>query len=447
MENVALNLLDNFLNELIDKESFLQQLITLIENSNSLKLRLSGINALNTIKKKGFSFEPKSNEIFQVFENLLISDSSDAIRSNAASFLGINFAERAFDPMLWALHHENSPKTLEYIIESLINYINNLDEFTAINTRDLFQDIDFKICIQEKLERKRVEDIKDVIINYFCLVYLKKVFWRLKYVLKDCIITSLDFTFKELTTLPESLKYLTGLKKLVLKYNQLTVVPDWISSLNSLEILNLNVNNINKIPSSISQLKLLKEFSLWKNDLTSLPESLCELYNLELLNLRLNNLEFLPSALGKLENLKILNLHDNRLNNIPYSIASLSKLENLNLSWNLIASIPIHLTNLESLKYLDLERNELEQIPSDFSNMKSLILLNLSDNHLRSLPANMKFSKNLKILNLSRNHLDDLPIEFIQLGSLEELYIGQNNFQENPECIQILKDKGVKIIN
>ena len=46
MEKAPLNLLENFLNELIDKESFLQQLITIIENSNSLKLRLSGINAL-----------------------------------------------------------------------------------------------------------------------------------------------------------------------------------------------------------------------------------------------------------------------------------------------------------------------------------------------------------------------------------------------------------------
>ena len=446
MEKTPLNLLGNFLNELIDKESFLQQLITLIENSNSLKLRLSVINALNTIKKKGFSFEPKSNEIFQVFENLLISDSSDEIRRAAASFLRINFAEKAFDPMRWALHHESSPETLEFIIESLISYINNIDNFKSINIEDLFQDIDFKICIQEKSEKNEIDDIKEVIINYFSLVYLKKVFWRLKIGLHSCFITSLDFTFKELTKLPESLKYLHGLKKLIGKYNQLTEIPGWISSLKSLEILNLNVNNINKIPSSISQLKSLKELSLWKNDLTSLPESMCELNNLELLNLRLNSLEFLPSALGKLKNLKFLNLHDNRLNLIPSSITDLTNLENLNMSWNLITSVPVHLTSLSSLKYLDLERNELEQIPSDFSNMKSLILLNLSDNHLRNLPTNIKFPKNLKILNISRNNLEDIPIQFAQLESLEELYIGQNNFQEDPECIQVLKDKGVKII-
>lgn len=446
MEKAPLNLLNNFLNELIDKESFLQQLITLIENSNSLKMRLSGISALNTIKKKGFSFEPKSTEIFQVFENLLISDSSEEIRSTAASFLETNFAEKAFNPMRWALHHESSPKTLEFIIESLISFINKLENVTTIELEDIFQDIDFKICIQEKLENDSLEDIKEISINYFCLVYLKKVFWRLKYDLKRCRITFLDFTFKELTYLPESLKYLSGLKKLVLKYNQLTSIPDWISSLKSLEILNLNVNNINKIPGSISQLKLLKELSLWKNDLTSLPEGICELHNLELLNLRLNNLEYLPTNLGKLENLKLLNLHDNRLYTIPNSLECLTKLENLNLSWNLITSIPNHLMKLKSLKYLDLERNELEQIPSDFSNMNSLILLNLSDNHLRNLPANMKFPENLKILNISRNNLDDIPIEFSRLDSLEEFYIGQNNFQELPDCIQILKDKGVKII-
>ena len=445
MEKVPSDLLDKFLDKSIDKDSLLDQLTTLIERGTSVNLRLAAINIINDIRKRGINFGSKSDIIFQVFENLLISDSSEAIRSAAASFLSCNFAERTFNPMLWALYHESSPTTLNIIIESLVNYTIESENVNLIYLKDNIKDVDFKVCIEEQSTQNNVE-VKDIIINYLILVYLKKEFWRLKYKVQDCRISFLDFTFKELTVFPESLKYLYGLKRLILKYNQLTKIPSWINSLNSLEVLNLNVNNINEIPSTIGKLKLLKELSLWKNELNFLPESISELHYLETLNLRLNNLEFLPESLGNLANLKILNLHDNRLTKIPESMANLKKLENLNLSWNLLRNLPISLTKLSSLEYLDFERNDLEQIPDDLSNMKSLRFLNLSDNNIKKFPENMRFPKTLKILNISRNNLTSIPKELTQLDSLEEIYVGQNNFQDHLEFIQILKEKNVKII-
>ena len=445
MEKAPLDILDKFLNKSIDKESLIDQLLTLIESGISVNLRLSAINAIDDIRKKGFNFGPKSDNVFQIFENLLVSDSSEQLRSAAASFLSSNFAERTLYPMLWALYHENSPPTLKIIIESLVNYILNSENLNLTDLRANIQDFEFKVCIEDKLRQNKTE-IKDIIINYLILVYLKKVYWRLKYKVQDCHIVSLDFTFKELTIFPELLKYLSGLKNLTLKYNQLTTIPSWINSLNSLEVLNLNVNIISEIPSSIGQLKLLKEFSLWKNELTYLPNSISELYNLEALNLRLNNLEYLPEELGNLRNLKILNLHDNKLTNIPKSIINLKKLQNLNLSWNLLKSLPVSLTKLSSLEYLDLERNDLERIPNDLSNMVSLRFLNLSDNRIKEFPENMEFPRNLVTLNISRNNLNKIPKGLIQLDFLEELYIGQNDFQEPLETIQALKQKNVKII-
>ena len=445
MEKAPLDILDKFLNKSIDKESLLDQLLTIIESGISVNLRLSAINAIDVIRKKGFNFGPKSENIFQIFENLLISDSSEQLRSASASFLSSNFAERTFNPMLWALYHENSPATLKIIIESLVNYILNSENLNLTDLKANIQDFEFNVCIEEKLRQNRKE-IKDIIVNYLILVYLKKVYWRLKYKVQDCHIASLDFTFKELTVFPESLKYLNGLKNLTLKYNQLTTIPSWINSLNSLEVLNLNVNNINEIPLSIGQLEFLKELYLWKNELDQLPDSISELHNLEILNLRLNNLKVLPEKLGNLRNLKILNLHDNKLIKLPKSTINLEKLHDLNLSWNLLTSLPSSLTKLSSLENLDLERNDLEQVPDDLSNMYSLRFLNLSDNHIKEFPENIKFPKNLEVLNVSRNSLTKIPKELIELNSLKELYIGQNNLQEPLEIIQHLKGKKVRII-
>jgi len=445
MEKAPSDLLDKFLDKSIDKDSLIDRLLTLIESGTSVNLRLSAINTIDIIQKKGVNFGLKSENVFHIFENLLISDSSERLRTAAANFLNCNFSERTLNAMLWVLYHESSPTILTIIIDSLVNYILNSENVNLINLRNNIQDIDFKVCIEEKPILNFIE-FKDIMVNYLILAYLKKVFWRMKYKIKDYHIISLDFTFKELTVLPESLKYLKGLKSLVLKYNQLTKIPKWINSLNSLEVLNLNVNNINDIPSTIGQLKLLNELSLWKNELSALPESITELYNLEALNLRLNNLEFLPESFGNLTNLKILNLHDNKLTKIPKSMINLKNLKNLNLSWNLLRSLPIELTKLPSLEYLDLERNDLEQIPDDFSNMISLKFLNLSDNNLKEFSENMKYPRNLEILNISRNSLLSFPKGLTQLDSLKEIYIGQNNFQEPIESIQVLKQKNVKII-
>ena len=97
MEKAPLDILDKFLDKSIDKDTLLDQLLTLIERGTSVNLRLSAIRVIDDIRKKGFSFGTKSDNVFQLFENLLISDSSELLRGAAASFLSRNFADRTFD--------------------------------------------------------------------------------------------------------------------------------------------------------------------------------------------------------------------------------------------------------------------------------------------------------------------------------------------------------------
>jgi len=450
MELTPDSILDDYNKKKIDKHIAAEQLIALIENSNFLSVRLDCIDALGTLGIK-------NKKVFTLLENLLISDSNESIRNVAAIGLKINYLDKAFSPMKWALLHDNSPYALNTIIESLVYIIRSLQTNPNPSTREeLLEEIekidekDIRIAFEIQRATKPINDftnenLADILINYFILLYLKKTFWRLKYVIEGTNIVELDFIFKSLTSVPIPIKYLTSLKTLILRYNQILKLPEWIGDLTNLESLNLNVNNLTELPESIGNLSSLKELSFWKNELIRLPESIGSLSSLITLNLRLNRLISLPSRIGELKNLKELNLHDNKLITLPDSIGLLSSLEKLNLSWNQLISVPISIGNLTSLKFLDLGKNELSQIPDSISYLNNLEILNLSENKISEIPASLGQLSSLQTLNLSRNRLTELPETLGKLCSLKDLYIGENINIKIPKTLQILIEKGLKI--
>ncbi|MFX1356856.1 MAG: leucine-rich repeat domain-containing protein [Promethearchaeota archaeon] len=455
MELKPNDIYEKYSKKIIDKVSAIEQLSTLIESSNDIGIRVKSIEYLSKIGKNNDNSINKDEKLFHLFENLLISDSNDKIRNLSAQFLKTNFLEKAFEPMIWALHHDSSPECLIIIFESLINIIEELLKKNDNISKNLFlakvkqiNEKEFRIGFEKSYKKGSqiiTKELAEILINYFCFIYLQKTIWRLKVSIENCRIVELDFLFKGLSKLPEPIKYLKMLKKLVLRYNQLTIIPDWIGSLIKLESLNLNINNIIELPETIGNLISLKEFLLWKNELNLLPDSIGSLRSLEKLNLRLNQISSLPSSFGNLLSLKELNVHDNRLNSIPESIGSLRSLEILNLSWNEIEYIPESIGSLSSLKTLDLERNKLASIPNSLGNLNSLIKLNLNDNKLIEIPQTIGNLKNLEILNLSRNNISELPNSLNSLTSLKEIYLAENSIKSIPRDLKLLEKDGLKI--
>jgi hypothetical protein len=432
-------------------------LIALIENSTKIKHRLESLHMLREISINFENFGGERDSLISFFENLLISDTDELIRNEAALILFHENEEKALNPMRWALHHEESPLCLQTILNSLIKIVENLIQkkepiakLIMVHEIKQIKDKDFKIGFETLKSTKEAGDftlraLADILINYFVLVYLKKSYWRLKYRIEQCKILELDFIFKGLTKLPNAIKHLRYLKKLTLRYNQITELPDWIESIRDLESLNLNVNNINMLPTTIGSLSHLEELLLWKNELQYLPDSICSLLSLKYLNLRLNQLKLLPYDIGNLISLLELNLHDNKLTEVPDSISSLKLLETLNLSWNLLTTLSSSITNLKSLKSLNIERNELSEIPESIGSLTSLEILNIGDNKLENVPETIGSLKNLKILNISRNRLTSLPNSILSLENLEELYLSDNNLDIDSTFMKKLIDKGLKI--
>ena len=249
-----------YLNNNLDKNAATKLFISLIENSESVKIRVECIKELDHI---GISDEIT----FKFLENLFLSDSNEIIRYNAAITLGNNFLDKIYTPMKWALLHEESPSCLKTVYLTLIKILQNLvfnpdplsKSFLITEIKSIKRK-EFKIGFEILNETREIGsfvigELKDILVNYFTIIFLEKSFWRLKSKLDKCKIVELDFIFKGLTRLPDVIKNLTHLKTLILRYNQLTQLPDWISVLNSLEILNVNVNNLNALPEEIGYLK------------------------------------------------------------------------------------------------------------------------------------------------------------------------------------------------
>lgn len=455
MEVSPKDLYKNYIDDVIDMESLIKQLSSLIENSRNTNIRIQSIQTFRRLDLNSHFFLVKyRNILFHLLENLLISDSSELIRNEAAIVLNKLFKRRSLTPMKWALLHDESPLCLNTIHQSLmeiieeINKINEQESYSILKSEVYaIQDKEFRIPIQNYKKEQLIKPILlKILINYFTLLFLKKAYWRIKYQLRNTKVVELDFSFKVLNKLPNALRFLQSLEKLTLKYNQIMKLPEWIGELSSLIYLNLNINNITKLPNSISLLDNLEELSLWKNELEELPENFGNLTRLKKLNLRLNQLATVPEFIGNLTSLKHLDMHDNRLSSLPKSIKYLQSLEILNLSWNSLRALPEEIYDLSSLKVLDLERNELQMVSKSINRLKSLEILNLSENKLSSLPSTIGKLNSLKVLNLSRNNLANLPSSVFSLPVLEELYLVDNKLEEFPVDIHELEKQDLKII-
>lgn len=450
MEQTPKKIYENYKNKDLDKNTAIEHLVAIIEDSDNIKNRVESIETLKKI-------DVKDERVFQLLENLLLSDSIEKIRIAAAEVISKNYIEKALKPMKWVLKHEESPNCLNIIYNTLIIFIKQLEKLEDINLNNIIIDElkeieqkDFKICLNEIIKEKgidnySVKELIEILINYFTISYLERAYWRLNYKIESCRVVKLDFIFKGITYLPEGIKHLSYLKKLILRYNQIFNLPEWIGSLSSLEILNLNVNNIKELPESMGFLSNLRELYLWKNEISYLPETVTKLTSLEILNLRLNQLKNLPENIGDLSSLKELNLHDNRLTFIPQSVGGLKKLEKLNVSWNELNYISDSIGSLSSLKILDLGRNSLNSIPASIGSLHSLEVLNLSENELQNIPEEIGSLKSLQILNLSRNDLTSLPKSLGNLRSLKELYIGDNRLKQHYSLLKELEKNKVQI--
>lgn len=215
------------------------------------------------------------------------------------------------------------------------------------------------------------------------------------------VLTDLDLSTNSLTRLDDKLCVLmAALRLLVVNFNLLTVLPDNIHQLRSLETLEVQTTPPRTPPPARPQ--TCKPLS------THLGKKLMSERNSQV---RANRLQELPANVCNLPALRHLRVRENKLQQIPEAIGSIATLEEMEVSINRISVIPTSVTALAKLQLLDAHDNRLKEFPDNARAMSSLTVLCLSDNRIRHLREELGLCPALRSLEAPHNPLLDPPEE------------------------------------
>jgi len=159
----------------INKDNAIKVLITLIENSENERIRISAIKVLGKIKLK-------TNLIFDVLEGVFISDSSEKIRMSAFEVLKKSFPIKSLKPISHAIQSEYGDFLVSLVVYLEENMENSLARNILIRKIKTFDQnyLNF-ILMGSKLESLDFINLKNIILNYLlCLSYNALYFHRHK---------------------------------------------------------------------------------------------------------------------------------------------------------------------------------------------------------------------------------------------------------------------------
>ncbi|MFX1437551.1 MAG: leucine-rich repeat domain-containing protein [Promethearchaeota archaeon] len=433
-----------FKNGNLEKQSVINQLFTLINNFDDPNLRIDSIEILIKIGSK-------DSQIFNLLENILISDSHEEVRNTAIKAIKQNFIEKALKPMKWAFQHENSINCLISIVSTIGLINNDKAKSFLIDKIKNFDIYEFNESLQKAFNTERIYDLtnkrlSEILNNFMLIKHFRNEFKDISYSLDEGLVSSIDlsgistnvFGWKILRKLPEFITTFKYIKKLDLKINRIAKLPKNLSKLINLTYLDLSNNNLRSLPESFGSLSSLEYLYLKYNKINEIPSTIGKLEKLIILDLRHNNIKSLPNEISSLNSLEILDIHGNRLNNFPKFPKGFNSLTELQLGLNQLKSLPDSLINLKSLKILGLGGNDLTVDLYLLNKFSSLKVLDLYDNNIRTLPNEIGELNSLETLILRNNKLINLPESFKNLNSLKKLDLSWNDLTMLPEWIDSL---------
>eukprot|EP00271_Cylindrocystis_brebissonii_P017223 TRINITY_DN4391_c0_g1_i1.p1 TRINITY_DN4391_c0_g1~~TRINITY_DN4391_c0_g1_i1.p1 ORF type:complete len:487 (+),score=142.84 TRINITY_DN4391_c0_g1_i1:193-1653(+) len=245
----------------------------------------------------------------------------------------------------------------------------------------------------------------------------------LKEVLTEQPMT-VDWKFRELTSLPETIGKLTFVTTLDLSQNFLTSLPDAIAGMQNLHVLILSSNKLKQLPDSIGALAQLRRLEVNMNELKEIPESIYNCTNLEELNVTFNRLEKLPDKLGNhLVHLRVLKCGLNMIKYLPSTLGGLRSLVRLDMHFNQLHEVRTSIGSLSNLEYLDLSDNfsDLTALPASIGELANLVELNVCNNQIHELPVECGKLTRLQKVLLDGNPWTAPPLELVQKKDLPAL--------------------------
>ncbi|MFX0072546.1 MAG: cold shock domain-containing protein [Candidatus Hermodarchaeota archaeon] len=358
-------------NKELDPSTAIEYLKTIIETSNIKAKRLEALEELSKIP-------PKNDKIFNILENILLSDKIEDMRIFSVKILINKFLNKAREVLKWVIEHEKS-------IKILLNIYKTLKQENSDTSKKLIEEMAKEIG-SELLHKHGIEPMEAM---------------------------GLEF-----------LERITGVKAVKGGYMDYDVLSFNIynNHINTLKIYEIDFSYFKE--NEIRNIAFLELFPY----LESLEISHCypkeisgleTLTNLERLNLMANKITEIK-GLENLTGLKELNLSWNQISEIR-GLDTLKSLEQLILNNNQISEIRglEHLTNLRML-YLD--ENLISEMKG-LDSLKRLEILNLDNNKITEI----------KGLNL----LPSLRIFHLDFTKVRDFWENYEEFRKNHPHIQI----------
>ena len=250
--------------------------------------------------------------------------------------------------------------------------------------------VDYPFYTYDCNDISALQDIIDSDISFYGLMPYElgnsEQYWN-----EEGRLESLDLSYYELSSLPESIGDLDGLVFLDLQGNELTDLPSSIGDLNNLETLWLHYNSLITLPDDIGDLENLINLDLHWNNLEAIPNDIGDLFNLEYLDLQSNQLTTLPDEITDLENLTHLDVGQNQISELPSDIGDLANLTDLYIGNNstFLSSLPESISGLESLVTLKMNNNSIVELPENIHHLTNLRNLNCRSNLIEDLPSTL----------------------------------------------------------
>jgi len=286
----------------IDKSTCIKQLSSIIEEYDyNDDDRITSLSFLGHVKSG-------SKKVYDLLENLLVSDSNESIRELAAEIIIKDFLKIAENVLSWVIKNEESFEVLSNILIILIEFDNEIS-----NRLIVLMEEKYSYDYMEKFKQHGIKRRDAVVLKFLEEITHLEVRIYDPYDLDGVFV---DIINGEIICLaiyyvrpPKWVffKLFSNLKKLELVAIGLRNT-NWLKTYNSLEELNLSGNDIKDIDGSYLPINL-KHLDLSDNEINKI-NGLEKLKSLEILNLRGNQLNS-KNGLKHLSNLKQINMEDN----------------------------------------------------------------------------------------------------------------------------------------
>ena len=285
-----------YINNKLSKDTAINLLTSILENYDIDQIREESIKVLGN---KEFVNE----NLYDLFESLLTSDSSEIIRNAAAIYLCEHHINKSLAVFKWTIRHEKSFQCLLTVVKVLvkinskesraeiIDQIKKIRKLQYINAEKGYENRKYKEALKPLIKRNKIntysnKQLGDILINFFTIRQLIKEFPNVYFELnsEDVLINGLDLSDYlefEVKGTPwgwknniDSISKIIGLK-----------------NLQNLQNLNLANNQIHDLKALV-ELKSLTHLDLSNNKLSDPQniEYLKQIPLLEVIDLRGNDL-------------------------------------------------------------------------------------------------------------------------------------------------------------